>query len=158
MLCSIDDYFLADGTKAGGYSLTSLRLKMERVFDVVIPLATVNPKLYDRNKRKVDITFNVQRVQTTIKAAENFCNIHEATIPRTGDIKLITSGTETVVALIINGALVTHELTKYTGKFTEHSYHIIGAPIFAPDPETSAITTEGGDRITTEAGDTIVVE
>src|SRR5258707_3064553 len=39
MLCSINDYFLADGTLAGGYSLTGLRLAMHRIFDVVVPIA-----------------------------------------------------------------------------------------------------------------------
>src|SRR5258707_12651583 len=38
MICSIDDYYLADGTLAGGYSLSELRLRMQRIFDVIQPL------------------------------------------------------------------------------------------------------------------------
>src|SRR6266851_5732336 len=122
MLCSIDDYFLADGTLSGGYSLTGLRLRMQRIFDIVVPIAAptdhgilatgmvyriviyqsgddftniggsnvtgnvfiatgttpanwtnlsvlvaLSPTLLDRNKRKVEITFNVERVQDSIK-------------------------------------------------------------------------------------------
>jgi len=81
----------ADGTLAGGYALKDFRLRIQRIFDVVVELGTLNPVLFDRNKRKVDITFNVQRVQPTITDAEDFCLIHEAMVPRTGDIKLIPS-------------------------------------------------------------------
>jgi hypothetical protein len=216
MLCSIDDYFLADGTLAGGYSLTGLRLAMHRIFDVVVPISApkdhgilatgmayriviyqsgddftniggsnvtgnvfvatgttpadwtnlsvllaLSPTLIDRNKRKVEITFNVQRVQTTITDAEDFCLIHEATIPRTGDIKLIpTTGMDLSPAsnaLVVNGDLLSHELVKQIGSFTEHSYHIVGSPIFAPSPG-EFIITEGGDFILTESSDKIIVE
>ena len=161
MLASIGDYYLANGTQAGGRSLTGLRLVMHRIFDVVIPIGEVSPVLFDRNKRRTEITFNIQRVQATIKDAENYINIHEATIPRTGDVKLIVGtygGTSGSVALIVNGALLSHELIKYTGKFTEHSYQIVGSPIFAPSPGADFLVTEGGDRITTETGDKILVE
>lgn len=211
MLCSINDYFLADGTLTGGYGLTGLRLKMQRIFDKVIPisqtsgflitgaiyriiefhtgddftnvggtnvtgsvfvatseapsswafksiLGNLSPVLFDRAKRRVDISFRVQRVHSTITDADVFCLDHELTVPRDGDIKLITSGTETVIALIVNGSLVQHELTRQIGKFTEHAYTVIGSPIFAPTPGEDHIITEDGDRITTEDGDALIVE
>jgi len=159
MLCSINDYFLADVSVSGGYALTNLRIKMERVFDVVVPLGATDPVLFDRNKRKADITFNVQRVQATIKDAENFCNVHEATVPRTGDIKLIvdpmTSGS--AFALLINAELISHELTKQIGKFTEHAYHITGAGMFT-EVKTDFMATEDGFHVLTETSDKILME
>jgi len=219
MLCSIDDYFLADGTLSGGYSLTALRLRMQRIVDVVVPIAetlesgllatgmayriilyqsgddftniggtnvtgnvfiatgttptnwtnqsdliALSPTLLDRNNRKVDITFNIQRVQASIKDAENFINIHEAAIPRTGDIKLTVStygippiGPLAPVALIVNGELLSHELVREIGSFTEHSYHITGSPVFAP-PSDAFIITEADEFIITETSDKILVE
>lgn len=161
MLCSINDYFLADGTLDGGYALKNLRLRIQRIFDVVVELGALDPVLFDRGKRKVDITFSVQRVQDTIKDADIYILDHETTVPRTGDIKLIgTVGLlpSAVVALIVNGKLISNELVKQNGKETEHAYHITGSLLFAPTPGTDHLVTEGGDRITTETGDTLVVE
>ena len=158
MLCTINDVYLADDTISGGFALTNLRLRMQRVFDVVTPLATLDPVLLDRNKRRVDISFSVCRVHASIKAAEEYIADHDAFIPRTGDVKLITMGTETVIALIVNGALLNHELTKYIGKYTEHAYRIAGSPVFAPTPGESAIATEAGSILTTEDGSPILVE
>src|SRR5258708_38659940 len=157
MLITIGDYSLADGTLAGGRSLTGLRLQIQRIFDVVVALGEVSPVLYDRNKRKADITFNVQRVQDSITDAEDFCLIHEATVPRTGDIKLIVSdpgaGSEAIIALIVNGALVSFELVSQIGSFTEHSYHIQGSPLFTPTPGEDFIATEDDFFILTETSD-----
>jgi hypothetical protein len=225
MICSIgDDYYLADGTLAGGYSLTGLRLRMQRIFDVVQPLqefldptnltdgntytldigmvyriaiyvpgddftniggtnatgaifiatgstplvwlesivVALSPKLFDRNKRRVDITFTVQRVQESINAAEDFCLIHEATVPRTGDIKFIVSDTgdsgETIVSLIVDGVLLSLELVRQIGAFTEYAYHIQGSPLFTPTPGDDLIATEDGFFILTETGDRILIE
>ena len=215
MLCSINDYALADGTISGGWALTGLRYRMQRYFDVITPLpfyppqelGLLNPgKLYeilnyapgddftnvggqnvtgdlfvatgpspavwehslivqisspvllDRNKRRADISFNVLRIHDTIKAAEEYISLHDTTIPRYGDIKLTTMGTEAVIALIVNGALISHELVRQIGKFTEHAYRITGSPIFAPTPSEDYLVTEDGDRITTEAGEPILVE
>lgn len=158
MLCTINDVYLADGTISGGASLSGLRLRMHRYFDVVVALQTLNPVLMDRNKRRVEISFNIPRVHDTIADAEVFCLDHDANIPRTGDVKLITMGTEAVIALIVNGALVSHELARQIGKFTEHAYRITGSPIFAPTPGEQAIATEDGSLITTEDGSPILVE
>ena len=158
MLCTINDVYLADDTVSGGFALTNLRLRMQRVFDVVTPLETLDPVLLDRNKRRVDISFSVCRVHASIKAAEEYIADHDQFIPRTGDVKLITMGTETVIALIVNGALLNHELTRYIGKYTEHAYRIAGSPIFAPTPGEDHLVTEDGDFITTEGGDRIIIE
>jgi hypothetical protein len=133
---------------------------MQRIFDKVIPIGQLNPVLFDRNKRRLDITFSVQRVQDTIADAEVFCLDHDANIPRTGNIKLFStaSGGESVVALIVNGELIEHELTRETGKFTEHSYHIVGSPVFAPTPGVDKLLLETGDFILLETGDKILLE
>jgi len=215
MLCTIGTYELADGTLAGGRSLTGLRLKMVRVFDIIVPIGVqtsgnlvvgmlykiaayfapddfsnvgatnatgsifvatgttptswsqhsilnvLSPGLIDRNKRRVEITFSVQRVQDTIADAENFCLEHEQEVPRTGDIKLLANEgiiSEALSALVVNGTLLSHELVRQIGKFTEHSYHVVGSPLFAPTPGADHLVTEGGDRITTEDGDALIVE
>lgn len=158
MLCTINDFPLCDETLAGGWSLKRLQLRMQRIFDVVIPIGELNPVLLDRNKRRVDISFSVERVHDSIKDAEEYITDHDTLIPRTGDIKLITMGTETVIALVVNGALLSHELVRQIGKFTEHSYRIAGSTQFAPTPGTDHITTEDGDTITTEDGDQLIVE
>ncbi len=162
MLCSIGSYFLADGTLANGFSLSGLRFRITRIFDVVIPIGEVSPVLYDRNKRRADISFNVQRVHASIKDAENYINVHEATVPRTGDIKLWVSVygivSSTPVALVVNGSLLSQELVKEIGSFTEHHYEITGSLLFAPTPGETFLVTEDGDFITTEDGDKILVE
>lgn len=162
MLCSINDYLLADYTMSGGFALTGLRIRMQRIFDLVIPLGELDPVVMDRNKRRVDISFNVSRIHATIQDAETYITDHDATIPRTGDVKLISQPdsifSTTITALIVNGALLNHELVRYIGKYTEHAYRISGSPIFAPTPGTDFLVTEAGDKITTETGDGILVE
>ena len=163
MQCTINDYPVTDGTISGGWSLTGLRLSIQRILDVVTVLGELSPQPLDRNKRRVEISFSVGRVHESIKAAEQYINEHEATIPRTGDVKLLSDdygilSPTVVVALIVNGNLLSHELTTYIGKYTVHTYRIVGSLIFAPTPEADHITTEAGDRITTETGDTLVVE
>jgi len=158
MLCTINDYYLADGTLAGGYGLKNLRLKISRIFDVVVELAALDPVAFDRGKRRVEITFSIQRVQSTITDADIFILDHESTVPRTGDVKLLVSGTDSLTALIVNGSLVSNELIEQNGKETEHAYRIVGSLLFAPTPGEDHIVTEGGDRITTEGGDALVVE
>ena len=162
MLCSINDYLLADGTKAGGFALTNLRFRMQRIFDVVIPIGAISPVLYDRQKRRVEISFNVQRVQPSIKDAENYINDHEETIPRVGDIKLLAmpsiAGPPGVVALVVNGSLLSQELVRQIGSFTEHHYEIVGSPLFAPTPGTDFLLLQTGDFILLETGDKILLE
>lgn len=160
MQCTINDFDLTDETILGGYALTNLSLRMQRIFDVVIPLGEALPVLFDRNKRRVDISFSVSRVHASIQDAETYITDHDSLIPRTGDIKLITEGSDSIVALIVNGALLNHSLVRQIGKYTEHAYQISGSPIFAPGPpsEPDHLVTEGGDRITTETGDEIILE
>ena len=164
MQCTIGAFNLTDETFLGGVALTGLRLRFQRIFDTVVVLAQQNPQLFDRNKRRVTISFTVSRVHASIKDAETYITDHDALIPRTGDIKLITmpnvfSGNQ-VIALIVNGALLSHELVRQIGKYTEHNYSISGSTSFAPGPpeEPDHLVTEGGDRITTEGGDEIILE
>ncbi len=217
MLCSINDYLLADGTETGGFALTNLRLRIQRIFDVVMPiqiaqtspplvigmvykiieyispddftnvgginvtgdvfvatgttptswgnqstLQSQSPVLIDRNKKRAEISFNVQRTHDSIKDAENYINDHEETIPRTGDIKLLAMPSIAlptgVVALVVNGALLSQELVRQIGSFTEHSYQIAGSPIFAPTPGADFMLLETGDFLLLETGDKILLE
>ncbi len=162
MLCSIGSFFLADGTLANGFSLTGLRLRITRIFDVVIPIGEISPVLYDRNKRRADISFNVQRVHDSIKDAENYINVHEETVPRTGDIKLYVSvygiTSSTPIALVVNGALLSQELVREIGAFSEHHYEITGSLLFAPTPDVDRMLLETGDFILLETGDKILLE
>ncbi len=162
MLCSIGSYFLADGTLANGFSLTGLRFRITRIFDVVIPIGEVSPVLYDRNKRRADISFNVQRVHASIKDAENYINVHEETVPRTGDIKLYVSvygiTSSTPVALVVNGSLLSQELVRQIGAFTEHAYNITGSLLFTVIPGTDKLLLETGDFLLLETGDKILLE
>jgi len=158
MLCSINDYFLADGTLAGGYGLKGLSLKITRVFDVVTELGALDPVLFDRNKRRVDISFNVQRVQDTITDADIYILDHESTVPRTGDIKLLVAGLDSFTALIVNGNLIANELVRQNGKETEHAYRLVGSLLFAPTPGVDKMLLETGDFMLLETGDKMLLE
>ncbi len=118
--------------------------------------------LIDRQKRRLEISFNVQRVQPSIKDAENYINDHEETIPRTGDIKLLAmpsmAGPPGVVALVVNGSLLSQELVRQIGSFTEHSYQIVGSPLFAPTPGSDFLLLQTGDFLLLETGDKILLE
>jgi hypothetical protein len=160
MLCSIDDYFLADGTLAGGYALKDFKLKITRVFDVVTVLGELNPVLFDRGKRKIEISFNVQRVQATITDADIFILDHESTVPRTGDVKLFVSAglfASAFNALVVNGRLLSNTLVNQTGSETEHSYRIMGSLLFAPNP-TDKMLLETTDFMLMETTDKMLLE
>lgn len=162
MLCKINDFQLADGTISGGFALSGLRLRMQRVADMVIELGELNPTPLDRNKRKADISFTIDRIHATIGDAEAYILDHDSTVPRTGDVKLIVSVygivATTPYALIVNGAVISHELAVQYGKFTRHNYHIMGAPLFSVTPGTDRILLETGDFILLETGDKILLE
>jgi len=61
------------------------------------------------------------------------------------------------VALIVNGELLSHELVKEIGSFTEHSYHIVGSPVFAPAADARMLM-ETGDFMLMETGDKMLLE
>lgn len=162
MLCSINNFLLADGTISGGVALSNLRLTITRYFDVVIPLGELDPVPLDRNKRRANVSFNVSRVHASIKDSETYILDHDTTVPRTGDAKLIVSvegiTTNIPYALIINGALVSWELVSYIGSKTEHAYTITGAPLFSVDPGVDRMLLETGDFMLMETGDKMLLD
>lgn len=217
MLCTIDDFYLADGTISGGWALSGLRLQTERIFDKAVPVPTdqtfgvlivgqayrivnyrspddftnvggtnvtgnvfmatgttpavwvnesklnqVGPVLLDRNHHRVNVSFSVSRVHASIKDAEDYILAHDELIPRTGNAKLIVSSDGITIgtpyALIINGALISHELVLQYGMFTQHAYNIVGAPLFPVVPGTDKMLLEDGFFILLETGDKILLE
>jgi hypothetical protein len=127
MLASIASFQLADGTLTGGAGLSDFRMRAQRVFDVVIPLRQANPVPLDRLLRKFDLTFTVKRVHASIKASEQYIQSHEATVPQSGSVTLISASGATW--FLLNGVLISHELITEIGATTYHSYHIIGGPL-----------------------------
>jgi hypothetical protein len=127
MLASIASFQLADGTLTGGAGLSDFRMRAVRVFDVVTPLRQANPVPLDRLLRKFDLTFTVKRVHASIKASEQYIQSHEATVPQSGSVTLISASGATW--FLLNGVLISHELIDEIGATTYHSYHIVGGPL-----------------------------
>jgi hypothetical protein len=123
----LDTFYFADGSLSGGVALSNLRLRCERMFDVVMPLRAALPVLISRFDRKTEVMFSVKRCHASIKEAEQYIQEHEATVPQSGDIVLTTVGG--VVGHIPNGVLLSLELIHQIGSTTEHAYHIIGGPM-----------------------------
>ncbi len=156
MLISIRDYPICGGTLSGGVAATDLRLRFSRSIEVVQGLGAVNPTLYDRGTRTIDLSFTVTRNHGTIESADVFIAKHERSIPQSGPVKLETmSGS---VAYVTNGVLVDFQLINQIGSTTSHSYHITGGLFITIPQEFSYILTEGSDFILTELGDRILIE
>jgi len=124
MLISIGAYDLCDGTLANGVSAGNLRLRFTRGIEVVQGLGDVPPTLFDRGTRRLDLSFTVQRVHTSIKASELFIGNHPNQVPQSGAIKLTTTGSETI--FILNGFVTDIQLVQEIGATTGHSYRIVG--------------------------------
>ena|SRR5215831_3467626 len=138
MLVSIGSYAICDGTLAGGVAVGDLRLRVDRIFDVVVPINDVSPVLFDRITSKSDITFSVYRTFDNINDSEDFLLELEENLPRTGNIQF-TSGSG-LIRYIPNGSIVDYSLVKETGATMLHTYHIIGGPTgtSAPSPPPPA--------------------
>lgn len=132
MLCNIitgDTTFeLADGTLAGGFALSDLRIRMDRNFELVLPLESTDPELLDRPQRKTVITFNVTRAHNSIGDAEAYITAHEDLLPQQGLAKFITGNGGVYYSLA--SEIVSHQLGRELGKTTMHTYEIIGGPLY----------------------------
>jgi hypothetical protein len=127
MLASIASFPLANGSLSGGFGLSDFRMRVVRVFDVVAPLGQADPVPIDRTVRKFDLTFTVKRMHSNIKASEQYIQDHEATVPQSGTVTLISNSGATW--FLLNGVLISHELITEIGATTYHSYHIVGGPL-----------------------------
>jgi len=155
VLASINDIPLCNGTLASGFALSEIRVNVQRIFDLVVPLGELNPVPFERSVRRTTFDFQISRIHDTISAAEEFIFDHDADVPSSGAVKF-TSSDGLGIRYLINARLITHSLIKYIGKTTTHSYHIEGGRLW-PAPAYYILTedefyilTEDGFKIETE--------
>ena len=150
VLASINDIPLADGTLSGGYALSEIRVNVQRIFDVVVELGEPNPVPFERSVRQTIFDFQVTRVHASISEAEEFIFDHDADIPSSGPVKF-TATDGLGIRYLINARLITHQLIKYIGKTTTHSYHIEGGRLWT-SPAYFRLLESGGYRLLESGG------
>ena len=154
MLCSINDYPLADGTFAGGYALSALKFAVTRVFDVVIPLEALLPVLFDRQVTRTAVDFQITRVHASFEAADQYVADHDAAIPSSGDVAF--TALDGTVRYLLNAYLIQHTRVGGIGKTTVHAYHIEGGRI-STQPHAYILMEDSG-YILQEDGSKIEME
>lgn len=160
MRAKIDTYQLADGTLAGGRSLSGLRIQFNRIHEIIMPIGGPIPVLFPRGVTRSTIDFNVTRVHASIAAAEQFILEHNDSLPPLGLVSLMSSGPFISTATVLNGKLFSQLLNTEIGATTIHAYHIEGGTFdVTVTPGTPGyITTEDGSILTTEDGTKITTE
>lgn len=154
MLCSIDDYPLADGTLAGGYALAAFSSNVVRVMDIVAPIGALNPQIVDRTTRETAIDFQVTRFHDSLEDAETFVADHDALVPSSGTVAFTAD--DGSLRYLLNASLITHARLGEIGRTTTHAYHIIGGIVHtAPH---FYLLLEDGDYLLLESGDKIRLE
>jgi hypothetical protein len=128
MLVSIGAYNICNGTLAGGVAVSELRLKLDRLFEFVVPVDNLDPSLFDRVSSKTDLTFIVKRTFASKTVAELFILQLDNNLPSSGTITLTTTGPSPDTRVIQNGVVLDHELIGEYGATTFHQYHIAGGP------------------------------
>lgn len=158
MLATIGTFQVADETASGGYALSELRLSVQRIFDIVIPLETTNPKFFDIDCRRTVADFEVARLHASPQAADEYCALHDTTVPSTGDVSF--TATDGTTAFIIGAVLITHQRVGGIGKVTRHAYHIEGGRIESslPPVETFFRLLEDGSYRLLEDGNKRLLE
>lgn len=154
MFVSIDSYPLTDGTVSGGFAISAMRVSVERIFDIAIPIGAINPQVYDRDIHKTVVDFEVTRLHASFTAADLYVADHDAAIPSSGTVLFFpTSGPvspSSNARFLLHAALISHRLVRLNGKATTHAYHIEGG-MFNGSP-AYYIITEDEFFILTEAG------
>jgi len=150
---AIGDFELADGTLAGGFALDQSRVSVERVFDIVVPLAELLPVLFDRNVRRTTVDFQIARIHASMEAADIYAIDHDAMVPDSGLVQF--TATNGAIRWLLHAALITHQLVDLIGATTIHSYHVIGGHFSIA---VSYMLTETGDYVLMETGDKIELE
>ena len=124
MLVSIGTYAICDGSLGGGVAIGQARLQMDRIYDVVVPLAELNAVPFDRTCRRLTFTFQVQRTHANAGAAELFILDLDSSMPSTGTVKITPTGNGSY-RYIPNGAVTAHS-SQQNGATTTTQYTIIG--------------------------------
>lgn len=88
MRISIGDFELADGTMSGGFALEQIRLAVDRIFDVVIPV----PELLTEGTLVVGMLYRI----VLFEVGDDFTNIGGTNV--SGDVFIATGTTPTVWA------------------------------------------------------------
>ncbi len=124
MLVSIGTYAICDGTLGGGVAIGQLRFGVDRKIEIVIPIGTTDPVLFDRVGRVTSITFTVQRTHASAGAAELFIASLDSSLPSSGNVILqfTTTGTDWHIP---NGKVLNHNSTQL-GATTTTTYTITG--------------------------------
>jgi hypothetical protein len=128
MLVSIGSYSICDGTLTGGVAVSELRLRLDRLFDFVVPIGDVDSTLLDRVNSTLDASFTVKRTFSDVRAAEKFILQLDATLPVSGTVTFTTTGTGAFTRTIPDGFIVDHALLLENGATCFHQYHLIGGP------------------------------
>ena len=123
MRVSIASYDICDGSLPGGFAVGNARFQVDRVFDVVVPIAELNPELFDRVCRKSTFTFTVQCVHADAQAAELFVMDLDAALPSTGAVTV--TATDGTTRTIPNGFVLNHQ-SSLIGATSTTTYSIVG--------------------------------
>lgn len=124
MLVSIGAYDICNGALSGGVAIGQARVQMDRVFDVVIPIAELNPELFDRVCRKLTFTFTVQRTHDDAETSELFILDLDSDLPSSGTVKL-TPTSSASFRYIPNGFVINHQ-SQQNGATSITTYTIVG--------------------------------
>lgn len=124
MLVSIGSYDICDGTVSGGVAIGQARIQMDRVFDVVVPLADINPELFDRTCRKITFTFTVQRVHADAETCELFILDLDSNLPSSGNVTLTPTNSGSL--RYIPGGFVVNHQSQQNGASSITTYTIVG--------------------------------
>ncbi len=124
MLVTIGSYDICDGSLSGGVAVGQARVQMDRVFDVVVPIAELNPVLFDRVCRKLTFTFMVQVAHATADACELFLLDLDSSLPSTGTVK-ITPTNSVDYRYVPNGFVINHQSSNI-GAMSTTQYTIVG--------------------------------
>ncbi len=124
MIVKIGSYSICDGTLGGGVAIGQLRFGVDRQIEIVVPIATADPELYDRGGRKTSLTFTVQRTHASAGAAELFIASLDSSLPSTGNVILefTTTGTDWHIP---KGKVINHSSSQL-GATTTTTYTIVG--------------------------------
>jgi len=130
MLVSIGTYEICDGSLSGGVAVGNGRLQLDRVFDIVVPIAELNPELFDRVCRKSTFTFAVQRIFSDAGTAELFVMDLDSDVPSIGTVTI--TATDGSTRIIPNGFVLNHQ-SQLNGATATITYTIVGGqPAMAP--------------------------
>ena len=131
MVVTIGTYAVCNGTLTGGVAVGKARYAIDRLFEVVVPVGAVSPRMFDRVGRKTTFTFTVQVAHSSATAAESFVADLDTNLPSAGTVKLTLSDGSTI-RYIPQGAVTLHS-SEVVGSLSTTTYTIVGGPIGTSD-------------------------